>query len=217
MSVAFERLRQIRSFYYFLVGMAALGFALFSTPLFLSLYFEDELGLSAFERGLVATITAVPALIAIAIAGRRADDLFRRSPPAAMAFVGLLVALFGVGLVIAIWMPNVWSLVPVLAVATACARAAFVILPAVVSTIIPYRLRARGTAMIGIYVFLFGSFFGVGPHRPALGRVRHAHRAHDHRAAVDAHRRRADRARRAAHPRRHVDGRRGAARGAGRD
>ena len=45
LSVAFERLRQIRSFYYFLVGMAALGFALFSTPLFLSLYFEDELGL----------------------------------------------------------------------------------------------------------------------------------------------------------------------------
>jgi ABC-type branched-subunit amino acid transport system ATPase component len=30
-----------------------------------------------------------------------------------------------------------------------------------VSTIIPYRLRARGTAMIGIYIFLFGSFFGA--------------------------------------------------------
>ncbi len=77
-----------------------------------------------------------------------------------MAFVGVLIGLFGVGLTIAIWMPNVWTLVPVLAAATACARAAFVILPAVVSTIIPYRLRARGTAMIGIYVFLFGSFFG---------------------------------------------------------
>jgi ABC-type branched-subunit amino acid transport system ATPase component/predicted MFS family arabinose efflux permease len=160
LSVAFERLRQIRSFHYFLVGMAALGFALFSAPLFLSLYYEDELGLSAFDRGVVATIVAAPALIAIAFAGRRADDLFRRSPPAAMAFVGLLVALFGGGSVVAIWMPNVWSLVPIVALATACARAAFVILPAVVSTIIPYRLRARGTAMIGIYVFLFGSFFG---------------------------------------------------------
>jgi ABC-type branched-subunit amino acid transport system ATPase component/sugar phosphate permease len=160
LSVAFERLRQIRSFYYFLVGMAALGFALFSAPLFLSLYYEDELGLSAFDRGVIGTVIAIPAFVAIAISGRRADDLFRRSPPAAMAFVGLLVALFGVGLIVAIWMPNVWSLVPFVAVATACARAAFVILPAVVSTIIPYRLRARGTAMIGIYVFLFGSFFG---------------------------------------------------------
>ena len=161
LSVAFERLRQIRSFYYFLVGMAALGFALFSTPLFLSLYFEDELGLSAFERGVVATITAIPAIIAIAISGKRADDLFRKSPPAAMAFVGLLIACFGVGLVVAIMMPNVWTVVPVLAVATALARAAFTILPAVISTLIPYRLRARGTAMIGLYVFLFGSFFGA--------------------------------------------------------
>lgn len=161
LSVAFERLKQIRSFYYFLVGMAALGLALFSAPLFLSLYFHDELGLDAFERGVIGTIVAVPTLLAIAIAGRRADALFRRSPPAAMAFVGLLIALFGGGLIVAIWMPNVWSVVPLLALSTACARAAFVILPAVVSTIIPYRLRARGTALIGIYVFLFGSFFGA--------------------------------------------------------
>jgi ABC-type branched-subunit amino acid transport system ATPase component/predicted MFS family arabinose efflux permease len=161
LSVAFERLRQIKSFYYFLVGMAALGFALFSAPLFLSLYFNQELGLDAFQRGVIGTLIAIPTLVAIAISGRRADALFRRSPPAAMAFVGLLVALFGIGLVIAISMPNVWTVVPILALATACARAAFVILPAVVSTIIPYRLRARGTAMIGVYVFLFGSFFGA--------------------------------------------------------
>jgi ABC-type branched-subunit amino acid transport system ATPase component len=113
------------------------------------------------DSGRLATITAVPAIIAIAISGKRADDLFRKSPPAAMAFVGLLIALFGVGLVVAIMMPNVWTVVPVLAVATALARAAFTILPAVISTLIPYRLRARGTAMIGLYVFLFGSFFGA--------------------------------------------------------
>jgi ABC-type branched-subunit amino acid transport system ATPase component/predicted MFS family arabinose efflux permease len=161
LSVAFERLRQIRSFYFFLVGMAALGFALFSTPLFLSLFFEEELGLDAFERGLVGTLTAIPTLVAIGISGRRADELFRRSPPAAMAFIGLLIGLFGIGMVAAIWMPSVWLVVPVLALATACARAAFVILPAVISTLIPYRLRARGTALVGIYVFLFGSFFGA--------------------------------------------------------
>ena len=161
LSVAFERLRQIKSFYYFLVGMAALGFALFSAPLFLSLYFDHDLGLDAFQRGVVGTFIAFPALIAIAVSGRRADALFRKSPPAAMAFVGLLVALFGTGLVLAIAMPNIWTVVPMLAAATACAQAAFVILPAVVSTIIPYRLRARGTAMVGIYVFLFGSFFGA--------------------------------------------------------
>ena len=161
LAVAFERLKKIRSFYFFLVGMAALGFALFSTPLFLSLYFEEELGLSAFERGIVSTVVAIPALAAIAVAGKRADNLFRRSPPAAMAFIGVLVAGFGIAQVGAIWMPNVWTVVPVLAVGASLARAAFTILPAVISTIIPYRLRARGTALVGIYIFLFGSFFGA--------------------------------------------------------
>jgi ABC-type branched-subunit amino acid transport system ATPase component/sugar phosphate permease len=161
MSVAFERLRKIRSFYYFLVGMAALGLALFSTPLFLSLYFKDELGLDAFERGIVATITAVPALVAVLIAGKRADELFRRSPAAAMVFVGLLIASFGGTQVLAIWMPNIWSVVPILAISGALARSAFTVLPAVISTVIPYRLRARGTALVGIYVFLFGAFFGA--------------------------------------------------------
>ena len=148
LSVAFERLKKIRSFYYFLVGMATLGLALFSAPLFLSLYYEDELGLDAFERGIVATFVAIPTLVAIAFSGKRADMLFHKSPPAAMAFVGLLIGLFGIGLVAAVWMPNVWMVVPLLALSTALARAAFTILPAVISTIIPYRLRSRGTALL---------------------------------------------------------------------
>ncbi|MGH9015142.1 MAG: ATP-binding protein [Acidimicrobiia bacterium] len=161
LSVAFERLRKIRSFYFFLTGMAALGFALFSTPIFLNLFLEDELGLDAFERGLVGTVTFLPALASIAVAGRHSDELFRRSPPAAMAFIGLLVALFGASQVTAIWMPNIWTVVPLLALAVALSRAAFAILPAVISTIIPYRLRSRGTALVGIYLFLFGAFFGA--------------------------------------------------------
>jgi ABC-type branched-subunit amino acid transport system ATPase component/predicted MFS family arabinose efflux permease len=161
LSVAFERLRKIRSFYYFLTGMAALGFALFSTPIFLNLFFEDELGLDAFERGVVGTLTFLPALVSIAIAGRRSDALFRQSPPRAMVFVGLLIAGFGVFEVAAIWMPNVVTVVIFLGVATAMARAAFAILPAVISTIIPYRLRSRGTALVGIYLFMFGAFFGA--------------------------------------------------------
>jgi ABC-type branched-subunit amino acid transport system ATPase component/sugar phosphate permease len=161
LGVAFERLGKIQTFYYLLLGMAALGFALFTAPLFLNLYFNDELGLDAFQRGLISTVIAVPTLITIAVAGRRVDALFRRSPPAAMAFIGLLIALFGVCLVAAVNMPNIVTVVAVLAIGTSCAQAAFVILPAVVSTIIPYRLRARGTTMIGLYVFLCGGFFGA--------------------------------------------------------
>ena len=160
LSVAFERLRQIRSFYYFLVGMAALGFALFSTPLFLSLYFEDELGLERVRARHRRHDHGGPAIIAIALAGRRADDLFRKSPPAAMAFVGVLDRAVRRRPRVAIRMPNVWTLVPVLAAATAL-RACGIRDPArgrVDDHPVP--AARRGTAMIGIYVFLFGSFFG---------------------------------------------------------
>ena len=40
-------------------------------------------------------------------------------------------------------------------------QAAFVVVVSVTSSVIPYRLRSRGTAMIGIYIFLFGGFFGA--------------------------------------------------------
>jgi ABC-type branched-subunit amino acid transport system ATPase component/predicted MFS family arabinose efflux permease len=160
-SVAFERLRKIRSFYSFLLGMAALGFALFSTPIFLNLFFDKQLGLSAFERGLVGSITILPGFAAVAAAGRRGDELFRRSPPGAFVFIGGLVALYGAFLTTAVWMPNVWTVVPMLAIAVAFSRAAFAIMPAAVSTIIPYRLRSRGVALIGVYLFLFGAFFGA--------------------------------------------------------
>jgi ABC-type branched-subunit amino acid transport system ATPase component/predicted MFS family arabinose efflux permease len=161
LSVAFERLRKIQTFYFFLVGVAGLGFALFSSTLFINLYLDDHFGLSAFERGLFASLTILPAFLGVAIAGRRSDALFRQSPPRAVVLVGVLISAFGVFQVIGLWMPGLWMFGALLAVSLAFSRAAFAILPAVVSTIIPYRLRSRGIALLGIYIFLFGAFLGA--------------------------------------------------------
>ena len=161
LGVAFARLRLIRSFHFFLLGMAALGFALLSVPLFLNLYLEEELGLSAFERGLVSSFVIVPGLVALTVVGRRSDDLVRQSPPAAIVLIGGLVACFGVLLVAGLYMPHVALLTALVATATALSRAAFAIVPAPLAAVIPYRLRSRGIALIGIYVFLFGGFFGA--------------------------------------------------------
>jgi len=160
-SVAFERLRKVRSFYYFLTGMAALGFALFSIPLFLNLYLEDSLGLSAWERGVFGALVAIPGVVALAIVAPRSDALFRRSPPASLVLVGSLIAVFGVLVVVALAMPNVWLLGAVYALASAVAQAGFVSIVAVSNAVIPYRLRSRGSAMVGVYVSLFGGFFGA--------------------------------------------------------
>ena len=112
-------------------------------------------------------------MIALAWAGPRADRLFRRSPPAAVAFVGLLIGLFGVLIVIGLYMPNVVLLGAFYAVGVALSQAAFITAVAVTSSVIPYRLRSRGIAMVGVYVFLFGGFFGAvltGMLTDALGR-----------------------------------------------
>jgi ABC-type branched-subunit amino acid transport system ATPase component len=172
-SVAFERLRSIRSFHFFLAGMAALGFALFSIPLFLNLYLEDHFGLSAWERGVFGALVALPGVAALAVVGPRADQLYRRSPEAAMVFVGALIAAFGVAIVGGLFMPDVALLGVFYAVGVALSQAAFVTVVSVASSVIPYRLRSRGTAMVGVYVFLFGGFFGAvltGLLADALGR-----------------------------------------------
>jgi ABC-type branched-subunit amino acid transport system ATPase component/predicted MFS family arabinose efflux permease len=161
LGVAFERLRKIRTFYFFLVGMASLGFALFSIPLFLNLVYEDDFGLSAFERGLLSTAMSVPGFLALAVVGRRTDDLFRRSPPATLLLIGGLVASFGVFVAVAVNMQTLWLLAPLLAIGNALAFASFAVVTAPIAAVLPYRLRSRGIAMIGVYTFLFGSFFGA--------------------------------------------------------
>jgi ABC-type branched-subunit amino acid transport system ATPase component/predicted MFS family arabinose efflux permease len=161
LSVAFERLRTIKSFHFFLLGMASLGLALFSLPIFVNLFLEDELGLDALERGLFSSVTYLPAVVAITIAGTNADRLFRRSPPGAVMLMGGLVGGFGIFVALALLMPSVWLVGAFLAVGTALARAAFTVVFATTAAVMPYRLRSRGVAMVGVYLFCFGGFFGA--------------------------------------------------------
>jgi ABC-type branched-subunit amino acid transport system ATPase component/predicted MFS family arabinose efflux permease len=171
--VAFERLRRIRSFHFFLAGMAALGFALFSIPLFLNLHLEDELGLSAGERGVFGALVALPGVAAMALVGPRADRRFRRSPPSAVVFVGGLIGGFGVCVSIGLHLPGVVPLGAAYGLGAAMAQAALVSVVSLLSSVIPYRLRSRGTAMVGVYLFLCGGFAGAvltGLLTDALGR-----------------------------------------------
>ena len=55
-ALAFARLKRIRTFYFILVGVGALGFALFSLPVFVSLFLEEHYGLDAFDRGMVTSV-----------------------------------------------------------------------------------------------------------------------------------------------------------------
>jgi ABC-type branched-subunit amino acid transport system ATPase component len=158
--VAFERLGKIRTFRWFLTGVAALGFALFSIPLFLNLFLEEELGLSAWERGVFGAVVTLPGIVGLALAAPRVDRLFRASPPGAVVFMGSLVGAFGLLIVVGLYMPNVVLVGAFYAVGVALCQAALATTVAITGSVIPYRLRSRGTAMVGLYLFLFGGFFG---------------------------------------------------------
>jgi len=160
MATAFARLQKVRTFYVLLVGVGALGFALFSIPLFFNLFLEHEYGLSAFDRGLVNAATYVPALIVIPIVAMSNDRLFRESPPRSLVLAGGLIAAFGVILAAGLYMPGLVGLIIVFGIGTALSQAAFAVLTPVVASVLPFRLRSQGYAMFGVYIFLFGAFFG---------------------------------------------------------
>ncbi|MET0904183.1 MAG: ATP-binding protein [Acidimicrobiales bacterium] len=160
-AIAFDRLKQINTFRYLLIGIGALGFGLFSVPIFLNLFMEDTFGLSAFERGAVGSIAVVPSLLVLPFVGRLNDRLFRASPPRSLVLCATLISMFGVFVTVALFMPNeVWFVVA-LAVATSCANAGFMLIGPIVAAVVPYRLRTQGYAMVGVYVFLSGAFLGA--------------------------------------------------------
>jgi ABC-type branched-subunit amino acid transport system ATPase component/predicted MFS family arabinose efflux permease len=161
LALAFERLRKVRTFNWMLVGLGALGFALFSIPLFLNLFLEHHYGLDAIDRGLVAAAMAIPALLAIPLAGARNDRLFRQSPPTSIVLCGGLIALFGPIVIVGLFLPSLTALIIVAGVGLALAQAAFIVIGPIVAAVVPYRLRSQGFAMVGVYIFLFGSFFGA--------------------------------------------------------
>lgn len=158
---AWSRLGAIRTFTTLLTGIGALGFALFSVPLFMNLHLEDQFGLDATQRALLDAVTFVPALISIPLSTAYNDRIFRDSPPRSMLFIGTLIGGFGVLVVAAVWMPTVWLYGIFFAGALMMTRAAFALLGPIVAAVVPYRLRAQGFAMVGIYVFLMGAFIGA--------------------------------------------------------
>ena len=160
-SMAFARLRQIRTFRYLLIGIGALGFGLFSVPIFLNIFMQDTFGLSAFQRGVVGSIVVVPSLLTLPFVGGLNDRLFRDSPPKSLVLCAGLISLFGVFVTVALFMPNRVSFVAALALATLCANAGFMLIGPIVAAVVPYRLRTQGYAMVGVYVFLSGAFLGA--------------------------------------------------------
>jgi ABC-type branched-subunit amino acid transport system ATPase component/predicted MFS family arabinose efflux permease len=160
LSAAAARLRKVKSFRYLILGIGVLGFALVSVPARLSFLFEEVYHFPAYKRGWVLSLTYLPALLVIPLAGRLGDRLFRRDPRNAVRIFGVLVILYGVFLTVGSQLSAVEPLIVLVAIANACQLAAFTQVGPTISAVVPYRMRAQAFALIGFYIFLLGGFFG---------------------------------------------------------
>ncbi len=158
-SAAFARLKKIKTFYYFLAALGALGFSVVTAPIYTNLVLEDHFGLDAGQRGVVGSLSALGGLIGVLIVGRRSEALFRRSPEQTLLVTGALVAAYGIIKPIALHMPTTALYTVGEFLAQAALVGAFVPVFAVAAAVTPYRLRSIGFATIGIYLSLVG---GVG-------------------------------------------------------
>ena len=154
------RLKKVRTFRYLTLGIGMLGFALVSVPVRLSFLFDETYGFSAYKRGWVLSLTYIPALLVIPIAGRYGDRLFRSDPRWAVRLFGWLVVGYGVFITIGTQLGPVEPLIVFVAIANACQLAAFTQIGPTISAVVPYRMRAQAFALIGFYIFLLGGFFG---------------------------------------------------------
>ena len=160
MGTAFARLRKIKTFYFLSTGVGVLGFALIAIPIQFNLLLEDKYAMGPFERGVVESLIWVAALVGLPVAGRIFDRGFRRDPGAMMRLSGLLVMAAGVAYAVALPIKILGGLVVMMAVAQTLISMAFVAAPSVIAAVSPYRIRAQAFALLPVFVFLMGGFFG---------------------------------------------------------
>ena len=160
MGTAFARLRKIKTFYFLSTGVGVLGFALIAIPIQFNLLLEDKYAMGPFQRGVVESLIWVAALAGLPVAGRIFDRGFRRDPGAMMRYAGMLVMVSGVVYMVALPIKILGALVALMAVAQTLISMAFVAAPSLIAAVSPYRIRAQAFALLPVFVFLMGGFFG---------------------------------------------------------
>ena len=159
-SAAFERLKKIKTFYYLMAALGALGFAIAGAPTIFNLYLDERYGMSALGRGVLASVIALGSGAGSVFGGRKADELYRRGPETILVLVGASLAVFGTLYPVALFMPNVALLTAVLVVAFAFISATTVASTTVVAAIVPFKIRGLGFALMNLYLVLVGGLAG---------------------------------------------------------
>jgi ABC-type branched-subunit amino acid transport system ATPase component/sugar phosphate permease len=159
LSAAFQRLKKVRTFYYLIVGLGAMGFALFAAPGLMSLLLEEEYGYSASERGWMLGLSWLPAIVMVPLVGRLGDRMFRQSPDSVLRLAGYLIGTYGVLFTVALRFHQPAVLLVMFSIANACQASAFALTSPSIATVVPYKMRSMAFSLVGLYLTLIG---GVG-------------------------------------------------------
>ena len=157
---AFARLLRIQTVRAVLFAFVSLGFVLFTIPVQSNLFLEDEFGLGTFGRGVATSVAGFAAAVVLPLVGLRFDRLYRRDPSLTLRLIGGLLLPTSVLVPLQFAMPNEYLFVVVDVPRTVLSAAAFAMVSPVVWSIVPYRLRGLGSALITLFIFLFGAVGG---------------------------------------------------------
>jgi ABC-type branched-subunit amino acid transport system ATPase component len=94
------------------------------------------------------------------VAGYVYDRAFRANPERVVRIAGAFIILFGAFMVIGLRFEPIALLIGFYGLAGACTAAALVSVGPIVAAVAPYRLRSQAFAIVPVFTFLMGGFFG---------------------------------------------------------
>ncbi|MEU4802959.1 MFS transporter [Actinosynnema sp. NPDC023587] len=157
---AFRRMMKVRTFLFMCLGIGVLGLALFTVPVQMSILLGDEYGFDAFTRGLIFSLAQIPVVAAMVVGGQRFDRTFRRRPERTVHVAGAAILAFGAFIVVGVWSQPIALLLVCYVLASVCAGVALVAVSPLVASVTPFVLRAQAFALLPVFTFLMGGFFG---------------------------------------------------------
>ncbi|MCW2622602.1 MAG: transporter related [Frankiales bacterium] len=161
LSAAFARLKKVKTFYLIMVSLGAFGFAITTVPIYLNLILEKDFHLGVGQRGAIASVTSIGALIGAVLGGKHADRLFVRTPERCMYLIGGAIAALGCGLGLQAFAPSVTAFIVIGFVTQGLLFAGLVPVTLIVAAITPFQFRAVGFAVVGLYLSLVGGLGGA--------------------------------------------------------
>jgi ABC-type branched-subunit amino acid transport system ATPase component/sugar phosphate permease len=144
-----------------LIADGVLGVLLIPFQTFIFFFLEEQWNLGPGQRGVFFAYTAMMAIVALALFGRRGEAMFRRDPASVLRLSGLLLA--GAVVVIACGglSPWFWPMIVLFGAAQAMVAVLVPATNAAFFGVIPSRMRPHAAALVGIFLAGFGGLAGA--------------------------------------------------------